>query len=419
MRPEILNPLFRPVASLPGIGPRLETTITRLLVGAEAPGPARVVDLLLHLPSGLIDRRRQPGIALAPEGAIVTLKVRIDRHRPAPPGNSRAPARVYAHDDTGEIALVFFHGNKTWLERAMPIGETRYVSGRVEWFNGAPQMVHPDHIVDEAGFADLPLVEPVYPLTAGLSGKVLGKAVRAALDAVPELPEWIDSGVVARHRFPAFRAALGAMHTPANVADAAPDGPAASRLAYDELLAGQLALALVRAKLRKPRGKVRTSAGKLKAKILAALPFSLTNSQTAAIADIEADLAKPERMLRLLQGDVGSGKTVVALAAMADAIESGGQAAFMAPTELLARQHMRTIAPLAEAAGLEVALLVGRDRAAARQAALAELESGAIDIVVGTHAVFQEGVEFKDLALAVIDEQHRFGVHQRLRLTAK
>ncbi|MEZ5841567.1 MAG: ATP-dependent DNA helicase RecG [Hyphomicrobiales bacterium] len=419
MRPDILNPLFRPVASLPGIGPRLETTITRLLVGADSPTPARVIDLLLHLPSGIIDRRRQPGVALAPEGAIVTLKVRIDRHRPAPPGNSRAPARVFAHDDTGEIGLVFFHGNKSWLERAMPVGETRYVSGRVEWFNGAPQMVHPDHIVDEAGFAGLPLVEPVYPLTAGLSGKVLGRAVRAALEAVPELPEWIDPAIVAGHGFPPFAQALAALHTPATVADAAPDGPAASRLAYDELLAGQLALALVRAKLRKPRGKVRTSAGRLKAKILAALPFSLTPSQAAAVADIEADLARPERMLRLLQGDVGAGKTVVALAAMADAIESGGQAALMAPTELLARQHLRTIAPLAEAAGLRIGLLVGRDRAAARATLLAALAAGEIDIIIGTHAMFQEGVEFHDLALAVIDEQHRFGVHQRLALASK
>ena len=418
MRPDSLNSLFRPVASLPGIGPRLEQALTRLLKGADAPTPARVADLLFHLPTGMIDRRRQPGIALAAEGTIVTLKVRIDRHRPTP-ANSRAPYRVYGHDDTGEIGLVFFHANKSWLEKTLPVGETRYVSGRVEWFNGAPQIVHPDHIVDEAGFAELPLIEPVYPLTAGLSGKVLGKAVRAALAELPDLPEWIEPTVLAKRRFPPFREALLAQHAPETEADADPAGPAASRLAYDEFLASQFAIALTRAKMRRPRGKVRLFDGRLKEKLLSALPFSPTASQSAAFADIEADLAKPERMLRLLQGDVGSGKTLVALIAMAHAVESGGQAALMAPTELLARQHLETVRPLAEAAGMTVSILTGRERGPAREATLAGLRSGQIDIVLGTHAIFQAGVDFADLALAVIDEQHRFGVYQRLALAAK
>ncbi|MCC2110574.1 MAG: ATP-dependent DNA helicase RecG, partial [Hyphomicrobiales bacterium] len=419
MRPEILNPLFRPVTSLPGIGPKLAAAVTRLLLGAEAAGPARVIDLLFHLPTGLIDRRRQPGIAAAPEGTIVTLKVRIDRHKPVPASNVRAPYKVFAHDDTGEIGLVFFHGNKSWLEQTMPVGETRYVSGRVEWFNGAPQMVHPDHIVDEAGFAELPLIEPVYPLTAGLSGKVLRRAIAAALNELPDLPEWTDRHLLAREHFPSFAEALRRTHEPQEPGDLDPAAAHFARLTHDEFLASQLALALMRNRLKKAAGRARQSAGTIKSRILAALPFSLTGSQEQSIAEIEADLAKPERMLRLLQGDVGAGKTVVALIAMTHAVEAGGQAAIMAPTELLVRQHHRTIAPLADAVGLRVAALTGREKGRAREDILGALAAGDIDILIGTHALFQSEITFKDLALAVVDEQHRFGVHQRLALAAK
>ncbi len=419
MRPEILNPLFRPVTSLAGIGTKLGVTLGRLLSGSETGATPRVVDLLFHLPVGVIDRRRQPGIALAPEGAIVTLHVRVDRHQKPPRGNRRIPYRVFCHDDTGEIALTFFHANDTWLERTLPVGETLYVSGRMEWFNGRPSMVHPDHIVGEADFSSLPLVEPVYPMTAGLSPKTLAKAIGEALDGLPVLPEWLDPALKARNAWPDFAPALTALHHPAADADLAPGSLERTRLAYDELLASQLALALLRAHQRRTTGRSRIGDGRIRARILAALPFRLTGSQEAAVADIEADLARPERMLRLLQGDVGSGKTVVALIAAATVIEAGAQAVMMAPTELLVRQHARTIAPLAEAAGLRHAVLTGRERGREREAILAGLADGSIDLLVGTHALFQAGVEFRDLALAVVDEQHRFGVHQRLALTGK
>ena len=419
MRPEILNPLFRPVTSLAGIGPKLGTTLGRLVEGPEAGGAPRVVDLLLHLPVGIIDRRRQPGIALSPEGAIVTLHVRVDRHVRPPRGNRRVPYRVFAHDDTGEIALTFFHANDAWLERTLPVGETVYVSGRMEWFNGRPSMVHPDHIVGEVDFASLPLVEPVYPMTAGLSRKTLAKAIEDGLDGLPALPEWLDAAQKAREAWPDFGDALRALHHPAAEADLLPGSLARSRLAYDELLASQLALALMRLHQRRSTGRARSGDGRLRAKLLAALPFRLTASQEAALADITADLARPERMLRLLQGDVGSGKTVVALLAAAVVIEAGAQAAIMAPTELLVRQHARTVAPLAQAAGIRYAVLTGRERGREREAILAGLADGSIDLLLGTHALFQAGVEFRDLGLVVVDEQHRFGVHQRLALTTK
>ncbi len=418
MRPDILNPLFRPLTSLDGIGPKLDKLFQKLLGGARAEQPARIVDLLFHLPVALIDRRLQPGIAMAPEGAVVTLKVRVDRHQPTPQ-SSRAPYRVYCTDETGEIALVFFHPHRDWLARALPVDETRFISGKVEWFNGRPQMVHPDYIVAEHEFSTLPLVEPIYPMTAGLAGKTLRKAIAGALEALPQLPEWLDDAWMEKSGWTSFAEALDVLHHPEDAADIAPDSPSVSRLAYDELLASQLALALVRKHMRRTAGEPRIAGGALKAKLLAALPFSLTASQTEAIREIEEDLARPDRMLRLLQGDVGSGKTVVALIAMASVIEAGAQTAMMAPTELLARQHMRTIEPLAEAAGLTAAVLTGREKGKAREKVLAGVADGSIHILIGTHALFQSDVAFHHLALAVIDEQHRFGVHQRFALTSK
>ncbi|RVD40977.1 ATP-dependent DNA helicase RecG, partial [Mesorhizobium sp. M4B.F.Ca.ET.019.03.1.1] len=370
-------------------------------------------------PHPVIDRRNRPGIALAAEGAIVTLDVRIDRHQPPPRGNRSVPYRVYAHDDTGEIALTFFHAHASYLEKSMPVGEHVVISGRMEWFNGRPTMVHPDHIALAGEAENLPLVEPVYPLTAGLSGKVLRRAIGQALGRLPELPEWQDDAFMRRQTFPAFADALTRIHYPADPIDVAIEGAAWRRLAYDELLAGQVSLALVRARIRRLSGRPLTGDGSIVEKLREALPYSLTPSQEFALAEILADLADPERMLRLLQGDVGSGKTVVALLAMARAVEAGGQAALMAPTEILARQHLATIAPLAEKAGLRTAILTGREKGRERTETLAGLASGEIDIVVGTHALFQESVAFHDLVLAVVDEQHRFGVHQRLAITAK
>ena len=417
MRPPLLDPLFSPVSKLPGVGPKIEKLIATL-VGTGGERDAHVADLVFHLPSSVIDRRNQPGVAFAAEGAIVTLKLRIDRHQSVP-GGSRAPYRIFGHDDTGEIALVFFHPRRDWLERTAPVGETRYVSGKVEWFNDQPQMVHPDHIVTAEEFDDLLLVEPVYPMTAGLSPKTLQKAIGGALQQVPPLSEWLSEAHLARERWPDFTSALETVHHPHEPKDIDPASPAWSRLAYDEYLASQLALAMVRAHMRKVAGVRRVATGVLKEKILKALPFSLTPGQIKAVAEIEEDLAAPVRMLRLLQGDVGAGKTVVALLAMAAAIEAGGQAALMAPTEILARQHLRSITPLCEAAGLKVALLTGKAKAAERREILEGLASGEINILIGTHALFQSGVEFKNLAVAIVDEQHRFGVHQRLALSMK
>jgi len=418
MRPLELDPLFKPVESLPGIGPKLADALARV-TGREGPEDTRALDLLLLPPHGVIDRSRRSEIALAPEGVITTLKVRVDRHQPSPPGRKAAPYRVFVHDETGELALTFFHSKQAWLEKLLPVGETFLVSGKVEWFNGRPSMVHPDHVVGEADAENFPLIEPVYPLTAGLSPKILRRSIDSALELLPHLPEWADPHLVARNSFPEFSEAVRHLHQPESAQDIEPLTPARRRLAYDELLAGQLSLALVRQTLRKLPGVPVVAEGRLRQAILDALPFSLTASQQIAVHEILADMAGTDRMLRLLQGDVGSGKTAVAMLAMADAVEAGGQAVLMAPTEILARQHYATIVKMAEAAGIEVAVLTSRSKGRERTGLLEKIASGAAQIVIGTHALFQESVVYANLTLAVVDEQHRFGVHQRLRLTAK
>ncbi|MEN9894973.1 MAG: hypothetical protein RIR97_825 [Pseudomonadota bacterium] len=418
MRPTLLDPLFSPLTSLAGIGPKLGDLFARLL-GQDTAEDCRVVDLLMHVPNSLIDRRKQPGIALAPQGVIVTIKGRVDRHQPSPRGKDTVPYRVFLHDDTGELSLVFFRAKAPWLEKLLPVDQMVMVSGKVDWFNGRPSMVHPDYIVSEAESANLPLVEPVYPLTAGISPRMLRKAIDAALPRLPHFPEWLDPAFLQKQGFQPVNECLRRVHAPRDELDVDLQSPSRRRLAYDEFLAGQLSLTLVRQRLRKTAGNPVHATGLLAQKVLDALPFSLTSSQSVAIADILKDMSGNDRMLRLLQGDVGSGKTAVALMAMVAAVESGGQAVIMAPTEILARQHFASISKMVAPAGISVDVLTGRTKGKDREQILERIANGQAQIIIGTHALFQDTVTYKNILLAVVDEQHRFGVHQRLRLTAK
>lgn len=416
MRPPLLNSLFAPVTSLPGTGPKQDKLLRYLLSREETP---RIVDLLLHLPSNVVDRRAQPKIRDVVPGSIVTLKVTVDRHRPTPPGRARVPYLVYASDDTGDVVLTYFRAKADYIDKLLPVGETRYVSGKAEMYDGTLQMTHPDRVVSEADLQKLSLIEPVYPLTEGLALGSLRRAIGLALTKMPVMPEWISPDVLRRCQFPPWGIALHHVHEPKELTDLLPQQPYWSRLAFDELLAGQLALALVRAQLRRPAGARHAGDGHLRRKVIDALPYALTKSQQEAAAAIASDLQQPLRMLRLLQGDVGAGKTVVALLAAAAVAEAGKQTALMAPTEILARQHIKTITPLAERAGIRVAILTGREKGKERREILAKLEAGELDVLVGTHALIQDDVIFKSLALAIVDEQHRFGVRERLTLTQK
>ncbi len=411
MRPAILNPLFADVTALPGVGPKIAALISKVA------GP-RIVDLILTPPINVVDRSKRPKIAEAAFGELATFLVTVDRHDPPPKGR-RLPYKVICSDETGFMTLVFFHGRPDFLKRALPEGEQRLVSGKLEEFSGGRQMVHPDYIADPSKPEDLPLHEPIYPLTAGLSAAVMRKAAAHALKRAPDLPEWQDGPWLNARKWSDWKSSLENVHRPTSQEDLSLLTPARLRLAYDELLANQLALMLIRKARVKSKGHAIIGDGRLTKKAMAALPFELTNSQKHTLSEIFDDMRSPERMVRLVQGDVGSGKTIVAFLAMLAAIESGAQAAFMAPTEILARQHMDSLGPLAKATGIRIEILTGRDKGAARLEKLRQLQAGDIDLLIGTHAIFQEGVEFKNLALAVIDEQHRFGVYQRVSLARK
>ncbi len=412
LRPTILNPLFASVETLAGVGSRIAKLLEKLAGN-------RLIDLIWHLPNGIIDRRFAPKVGDAPAGRICTLTVKVLAHSPPPNRNSRLPYKVICDDDTGRITLTFFHAKGDYLSHTLPVGENRVISGKVEVYDGQRQMAHPDHIVTENQKSAIQRVEALYPLTAGLSPKTLVKAIHGALDKLPELAEWLDPAQVKRDNWSNWADALRAIHHPDTGAELDLTSPLRQRLAYDELLSNQLALAIVRSKARRLAGRMIKGDGQLRQKASAALPFTLTGAQTRTLGEIDKDLASEHRMLRLLQGDVGSGKTVVALMAMLSAVEAGGQAALMAPTELLAQQHLATLKPLCAACGVSIAFLSGRVKGKARDEVLNDVANGTTSILIGTHALFQKDVAFKDLMLAIVDEQHRFGVHQRLELAQK
>lgn len=410
MRPDSLFPLFADVTTLKGVGARVKAALERAM------GP-RIKDLILTAPTGLIDRSYRPTISGARKDEICTFTVTIGRHNV--PTHRKRPYRIKAYDDTGEMTLVFFQARADYLQRICPEGATRIISGKTEVFNTELQMTHPDYILAPKQIDDLPVYETLYPLSAGLSQKVARKALGQAVLTIPDLPEWLDPAMITRQDWPGFHEALQRIHKPEHPVDIKPDAPPRQRLAYDELFAKQLAMALVRETTRQRSGRSYTNDGQYVQDVINAAPFKATSAQTRAFEEILEDMKSPYRMARLLQGDVGAGKTFVAALTAAHICESGAQVALMAPTEILARQHAETLKTLLEPAGLSVHAITGRDKGKPRQALATGLERGYIDVVVGTHALFQDKVKFKDLGLVIIDEQHRFGVHDRLRLTQK
>ena len=408
MRPEILFPLFAPISALKGVGPKIAPLVEK------AAGPL-VRDLAFLAPSGVI-RRQLTTTGGAREGEMHTLAVTIDAHLPPPrPG---LPYKIRTLDEEGFLTLVYFKVFGQHLEQAHPPGARRVVSGRVERFNHELQITHPDYVLAADRIEDIPAFEAIYPATAGLPSRTLRRLALEALARAPELPEWQDPAWLAREGFPPWRQALETLHAPQDEADLAPTAKARLRLAYDELFAHQLAMAERKANRRRQTASV-IGTSDLAAAAQAALPFRLTGAQSRALAEVRADLQSGERMSRLLQGDVGAGKTVVAMLAMADTAAAGLQSVLMAPTEILARQHFETIAAPLQAVGIKVLLLTGRDRGAGRVEKLAALASGEAAVAVGTHALFQDDVAFRALALSVVDEQHRFGVSDRRRLQDK
>lgn len=403
MRPEILNPLFAEMTSLKGVGPQLAKPMTKL-------GLQRVVDMLFHLPTGLIERQRVNEINERDVGRQIIVALTASEYRSS--GSARAPFRINAFDRAGNhVALTYFGRNSGWAKKLFTLGEERIVSGRLDRYGDMLQIVHPDAVVEPGKDANIDAREAIYPLSEGMSNARMNDFARQSLERAPELPEWIEPGVLARESWPSWREALGiAHHEPA-------DARARDRLAYDEMFASQLAWLLIRAELRKKRGRPVQGDGRLRDAFQ--LPFALTGAQRRTIEEIAGDMAQASPMLRLLQGDVGSGKTAVALMTLLNAVEAGAQGALLAPTEILARQHYETLGKMLAGLPVNVAVLTGRDKGKAREATLMGLADGSIHILIGTHAIFQEAVAYKDLGVVVVDEQHKFGVAQRLLLAQK
>ncbi len=409
-RPEALFPLFAALDTLEGVGPKTAQNLAALHI--EKPR-----DLLFTLPYSGIDRRKRATVQGADLPGVVTVEVTVGQHRA--PQRRGGAYRITVEDTACAFQLVFFHARDEYLRRILPTGARRVVSGKVELFDGMAQMVHPDHILPPDDAVEIPDFEPVYPLTAGVTQKTMRKAAVSSVSKAPKLAEWIDPAQKAQTGWPDWAEAVARAHDPKDPGDLSAADPARERLAYDEFMAHQLTLALARSQLRRAKGRATVGTGMLQARVLDALPYDLTGAQKRAIAEIAADMAQETRMNRLLQGDVGAGKTLVALKALLIAVEAGGQGVMMAPTEILARQHLQGLRPLAEAAGVVIEILTGRDKGAERRAKLEALKRGDIQILVGTHAVFQKDVAFCDLRLAIVDEQHRFGVRQRLELGKK
>lgn len=410
MRPEILYPLFAGITSISGLGEKSAKLVSNLLGD-------KILGLIFHLPSGIVDRSYSPQLINAQIGSICTIKVKVIEH--IAPKRKSQPYRVVVTVGTEQLILSFFKVYSDSILKNLPVGEERIVSGKLERFNNSLQMSHPDYIVRPEEIDKVLGVEAVYPLTAGITNKMISKWIKQALLRVPSFPEWQNDDFLKQQNFPSFNEALFKVHNPKKLADLEPSTIERTRLAYDELLANQLALAIVRQRVKKQKGRPVKGNGLLRKKILEKFPFELTEAQKRVLLEIQEDLSSPYRMLRLLQGDVGSGKTIVALLTMLNAVETGAQAAIMAPTEILARQHLETIQPLCEDIGIRAELLTGRTKGKGRTKILEDLAEGKINILIGTHALFQEDVKFQDLACAVIDEQHRFGVHQRLGLANK
>lgn len=409
-RPEALFPLFAGLDTLEGVGDKTAKAF-------EALGIRRPKDLLYLLPHSGVDRSRKASVREVALPGVVTVEVTVGMH--LPPKTRGRPYRILVRDSLLEFQLVYFHVKGDYLAKLLPTGQRRVISGRVELFDGIAQMTHPDHVIRPEEAGELPGFEPVYPLAAGVTQKQIARAAAGAIARAPDLGEWIDGPLKLREGWPDWKTAVLAAHLPADAMDLAPTAPARARLAYDELFAHQLTLALARSSLKRGKGIASCGSGVLQARVLQNLPYQATGAQRRAVTEIASDMASAARMNRLLQGDVGSGKTLVAFLALLIAVEAGGQGVLMAPTEILARQHMESLGPLAEVAGVGIALLTGRDKGADRAAKLRRLHEGDIQVLLGTHAVFQKDVHFHDLRLAVVDEQHRFGVAQRMELGAK
>ena len=400
MRPKILYKLFSNLETIKGIGPKNAKLIERLC-------GKYLLDLILHRPIAYIDRRNSPKIKDLSNNSIVTLILKVDGHTPS--FNKRMPYKITCSDDTGQLNIVYFNLRGPYLKKMFPIGSKKVVSGKVEEFNGIFQMTHPQHIADESNLDSVKKIECVYPLTAGISSKIIQKSINSSLAIIDDLPEWIPIDYLQKNNWTSWKKSIYEMHNPNELKEDKED-IYLNRLVFDELLSQQLTVRLIKNKISKLKGNTIKPNGSLLEQLKSHLSFELTDDQNQAIKEISKDQSSPNKMLRLIQGDVGSGKTIVALHSMIQCAENSKKSILMAPTEILAEQHYNTIKFFAEKLRLSCALITASNK---------KNHNYESDILIGTHALFQDKVSIDNIGLIVIDEQHRFGVHQRILLNEK
>ncbi len=411
MRSNKINPLFSPILSLSGIGPKLDVLFQRLV------GP-RLVHLLWHLPYNIIKRKFINNIIEAEINSLITFKVDVIKHKPSY-FSSKAPYKISCLCGDTPVTLVFFYARQPYIKTVLPEGESRFISGKLEYFKNTYQITHPSHIVEIDKLNTLKNIEPVYSLTAGLTHNIYIKTIDKILQKIPDLEEWIDEKIINKYFFNDWKNSLLKSHQPTSKDDLMESNIYRKRLAYDELLAHQLAIAIIRNYNQKTKGIKFNQNLNLVFKCINNLPFKLTQSQKKAWKEIFEDLTSPHQMIRLLQGDTGSGKTVIALLSLIHAIDSSYQGVLMAPTSILAQQHFNNLSTILKPLNINILLLTGKDTGNSRLEKLSLIKTGEAQIIIGTHALIQDDVSYHSIGLVVCDESHRFGVFQRLSLTNK
>ena len=421
MRPEILNYLFSPLSIIRGIGEKKISDYTRLLMnstrGLYEEKKPKIIDLLFYLPERILERKIVDNLFNIEPGTFVIAKVKVLNHYE--PTKKNFPYQINCLLGAQIINIVYYKYYEQYLKNKFIEGRELIISGKFEKYMDQYQIVHPDYITNNIN--DIQKFEPIYPLTYNIYNKNIIDNINIILRNTPDLPEWLDKEILLKHNWKSWKESLIKLHSPDLNYDLG-DNRYIKRLAFDELLAERLALTLVKNKIIKnsQKNKLENDSRRLKNYFIEnKLSFALTSDQLNVIREIESDTFSTKVMQRLLQGDVGSGKTIVAFLSMLNYIENKKQCVLMVPTSILAMQHFDYISKICSNENITVEVLTGKIKGKKRENILERLKNGEIDILIGTHALLEENVEFKNLGFVVIDEQHRFGVEQRLKLIKK
>ena len=404
------NIIFEDVSKIKGVGKKLSIYLKKKKI-------EKVNDLLWDLPYSFTDRTEIVSLNKLEIGKIVTAKVKVIKYNF--PRIRNLPNKIKCKDEFGEIDLVFFNSREGYIRKVLPINEWVVISGKIGFFGNKYQITNPDYITKIDNLDYVNKIIPKYTLTEGLTEKTYRKIIESVIKNLPELNEWHDQDLLKKMKFPSWKNSIINLHDPNNSRNL--NSVYYKRLAYDEIFANLLFLSKNRYKIKKIKKNKKKFTKLYSSKLTSQLPFKLTKNQISVCEEIDSDLKSSERMYRILQGDVGSGKTIVALLACLNVIESNFQTALMAPTEILAQQHFDLFSKLLKKANIKINItfLSGKTEQKKRKQIIQDLKNNKIDFLIGTHALFQKSIIFKNLGLIIIDEQHKFGVRQRINLAKK